>query len=79
MTVLATTNATKTGIAVPRASVIRRSNGQSVVFEHVTAELFATREVRVEPLDGDTMLVVAGLDPGKRVVTQAASLIDQVR
>lgn len=79
VTVLATTNATKTGIAVPRASVIRRSNGQSVVFEHVTAELFAAREVRVEPLDGDTMLVVAGLDPGKRVVTQAASLIDQVR
>ena len=37
------------------------------------------REVRVEPLDGETMLVVAGLDSGKRVVTQAASLIDQVR
>ena len=79
VTVSATTNETKTGIAVPRASVIRRSNGQSVVFEHVRAELFVAREVRVEPLDGDAMLVVSGLDPGKRVVTQAASLIDQVR
>nr|WP_296706029.1 efflux RND transporter periplasmic adaptor subunit [Rhodoblastus sp.] len=79
VTVSAATTETKTGIAVPRASVIRRSNGQSVVFEHVRAELFAAREVRVEALDADTMLVVAGLDPGKRVVTQAASLIDQVR
>jgi RND family efflux transporter MFP subunit len=79
VTVSAATNETKTGIAVPRASVIRRSNGQSVVFEHVRAELFAAREVRIEPLDGDAMLVVSGLDPGKRVVTQAASLIDQVR
>ena len=79
VTVSAATTETKTGIAVPRASVVRRSNGQSVVFEHVRAELFAAREVRVEPLDGETMLVVAGLDPGKRVVTQAASLIDQVR
>jgi RND family efflux transporter MFP subunit len=79
VTVSAATNEMKTGIALPRASVIRRSNGQSVVFEHVRAELFAAREVRVEPLDGDNMLVLAGLDPGKRVVTQAASLIDQVR
>jgi RND family efflux transporter MFP subunit len=79
VTVSAATSETKTGIALPRASVIRRSNGQSVVFEHVRAELFAAREVRVEPLDGDALLVVAGLEPGKRVVTQAASLIDQVR
>jgi cobalt-zinc-cadmium efflux system membrane fusion protein len=79
VTVSAATNETKAGIAVPRASVIRRGNGQSVVFEHVRAELFVAREVRVEPLDGDAMLVVSGLDPGKRVVVQAASLIDQVR
>ena len=79
VTVSAETSETKIGIAVPRASVIRRSNGQNVVFEHVRAEFFVAREVRVEPLDGDSMLVVAGLDPGKRVVTQAASLIDQVR
>jgi membrane fusion protein, heavy metal efflux system len=79
VTVTAATNEAKTGIAVPRASVIRRSNGQSVIFEHVRAELFTAREVRVEPLDANTMLVVAGLDPGKRVVTQAAFLIDQVR
>ena len=79
VTVAAATSEAKTGIAVPRAAVIRRSNGQNVVFEHVRAELFAPREVRVEPLDGDMMLVVAGLDSGKRLVVQAASLIDQVR
>lgn len=79
VTVSTATAEARTGIAVPRASVVRRSNGQSVVFEHVRAELFAAREVRAEPLDGDNVLIVAGLDPGKRVVTQAASLIDQVR
>ena len=63
----------------PAASIVRRSNGQSVVFEHVRAELFAAREVRIEPLDGDNVLIVAGLEPGKRIVAQAASLIDQVR
>jgi membrane fusion protein, heavy metal efflux system len=79
VTVTASTSGLKQGIALPRASIVRRGNGQTVVFEHVRAELFAPRDVRVESLDGDSVLVVAGLEPGKRVVTEAASLIDQVR
>ena len=79
MTVSAQTSEHKTGIEAPRASVIRRSNGQNVVFEHVSAETFSAREVRVEPLDGDRVLIVSGLEPGRRIVTQAAQLLDQVR
>ena len=35
--------------------------------------------VPVEPLDGDRVLVVSGLKPGVRIVTQGAELLDQVR
>jgi hypothetical protein len=79
VTVSAATSETRTGVALPRASVVRRANGQTIVLEHARAELFAPREVRVEPLDGDNVLVVAGLEPGKRIVTQAAALIEQVK
>jgi RND family efflux transporter MFP subunit len=79
VTVSAQTSEHKTGIEAPRASVIRRSNGQNVVFEHVSAELFSAREVRVETLDGDRVLIVSGLEPGRRIVTQGAQLLDQVR
>ncbi|MGL6210205.1 MAG: efflux RND transporter periplasmic adaptor subunit, partial [Paracoccaceae bacterium] len=70
LTVLAETEEVKTGIAVPRTSVVRAGNGQMIVFEHSNAERFVPREVRVEPLDGERALVISGLDPGKRIVTQ---------
>ncbi len=44
LTVLATTQETQTGIAVPRSSVIRASNGQSIVYEHTNAERFVPRK-----------------------------------
>jgi hypothetical protein len=37
------------------------------------------RAVRVEPLDGDRVLVLAGLTPATRVVVQGAELLDHVR
>jgi membrane fusion protein, heavy metal efflux system len=49
------------------------------VFEHSSAERFEPRSVRVEPLDGERVLVVSGLKAGVRVVTQGAELLDQVR
>ena len=67
------------GISVPRTSVVRGASGQDFVYEHVTAELFMPRPVRVEPLDGNRVLVVAGLDAGKRIVVQGADLLDHVR
>ena len=79
VTVLSATQEQKEGIAVPRASVVRSQNGQDLVFEHSSAERFEPRSVRVEPLDGDRVLVVSGLKPGVRIVTQGAELLDQVR
>ena len=79
VTVLAATEDEKSGIAVPRSSVVRSQAGQDLVFEHTGAERFEPRSVRVEPLDGERVLVVSGLGQGVRIVTQGAELIEQVR
>lgn len=79
LTVLASTIDERTGIAVPRTSVLRGPNGQSIVYEHTNAERFLPREVRVEPLDGTRVLIVSGVEAGKRIVTQGAELLNQIR
>ena len=79
VTVLLTTADRKDGIAIPRNAVVRGGNGQDFVLEHVSAERFARRAVRFEPLDGNRVLVLAGIENGKRIVTQGAELIDHVR
>jgi cobalt-zinc-cadmium efflux system membrane fusion protein len=68
-----------TGIALPRTSVVRRSNGETVAYEHIRAEHFESRLVRIAPLDAGRVLVVGGLTAGKRIVTDAAELLNQVR
>lgn len=79
VTVMATSGQSVSGIAVPRASVLRSANGQMVLFEHTSAERFEPRIVRVEPLDAERVLVLDGLSPGKRVVVQGAELLNQIR
>jgi cobalt-zinc-cadmium efflux system membrane fusion protein len=79
VTVLATTDEEKTGFAIPRAALVRNANGQDVVYEHVAAERFEPRSVRVEPLDGDRVFIATGLAAGKRLVVQGAELLGQVR
>ena len=77
--VIAATPAEHEGIVVPRDAVLRGANGQLVVYVKTNAERFVQREVRVEPLDGDTVLVVAGLEVGLRVVAEGAELLNQIR
>lgn len=79
LTVLATTQDQRRGVAVPRAAVVRGNNGQPVVYEHTNAERFVPREVRVEPLDARQVLIVSGMPAGRRVVTQGAELLNQIR
>jgi RND family efflux transporter MFP subunit len=79
VTVMAATGEEVQGIAVPRASILRSPNGQTILFEHVSAERFEPRVVRVEPLDANNVLVLDGLAPGKRVVLQGAELLNQIR
>lgn len=79
VTVFATLPEKQKGILLPRAAVVRSSNGQHVIFEHVSAERFRPREVKMEVLDAENVLVTAGIADGKRVVVQGAELIEQVR
>ncbi|WP_029585266.1 HlyD family efflux transporter periplasmic adaptor subunit [Bradyrhizobium sp. URHD0069] len=79
LTVLVATDAAKEGLAVPRTSIVRGSNGQDFVYEHVAPERFMARSVRTEPLDGDRVLIMSGIDSGKRIVSQGADLLDHVR
>jgi RND family efflux transporter MFP subunit len=79
VTVYAETADVTKGIGVPRDAVIRGGNGENIVFVHVGPELFEPRPVRVAPLDGGRVLVVAGIQDGDRVVTQGAELLNQLR
>jgi RND family efflux transporter MFP subunit len=79
VSVLVRTDDASNGIAVPRSALVRAAGGQDVIFEHVSAERFVARIVRTAPLDGASVLVLAGIEPGKRVVTQGAELLDHVR
>lgn len=79
VTVFTETGDERTGIALPRAAVVRAANGQDFVFEHTSAERFEPRPVRVEALDADRVLVATGIDSAKRVVVLGAELLDHVR
>ena len=79
VTVFAQTGDSAKGLAAPRASVVRRTNGESVVYAHDGAERFRPVVVRTQPLDAERVLIVGGLEPGRRIVTQAAELLNQVR
>ncbi|HWB44982.1 MAG TPA: HlyD family efflux transporter periplasmic adaptor subunit [Hyphomicrobiaceae bacterium] len=79
VTVLATTGEEIKGLAIPRASVLRTTNGQTIVFDHAGAERFEPRMVRIEPLDAERVVVLSGLGAGARVVVQGAELLNQIR
>ncbi|WP_246088512.1 efflux RND transporter periplasmic adaptor subunit [Phreatobacter stygius] len=79
VTVAAESGDRRSGLAVPRAAVLRGQNGQTIVYVKTTGERFEPREIRVEPLDGERVIVVAGLAPDMRVVTRGAELLNQVR
>ena len=67
------------GIVVPDAAVVRAAHGLFQVWIKVAPERFAPRLIRTRPLDGDRVLVSAGLAEGDRVVVEGAELINQVR
>jgi len=79
VTVFAETPEEQSGIALPRSSIVRSASGQDSVYEHVSPERFEQRRVRVEPLDGQRVLIAEGLEPGRRIVVQGAELIEHIR
>ena len=79
VTVHAVTDEPLEAITLPRASVVRSSNGQPIVWVHVEAERFEARVVKTAPIDAERLGVMAGIDPGTRIVMRGAELINQVR
>ena len=79
VTVIVQGSRSLSGVVVPSGSVARAANGETIVFEHASAERFVPRPVRYRPLDGERVLVLAGIDPGIRVVTDGAGLLSQIR
>ena len=79
VTVIANVATQETGFALPRTAVVRMPNGGSAVWDHVSAERFVARPVRLQPLDGGNVLVLAGVKAEQRIVVQGADLLNQVR
>ena len=67
------------GVSVPVASLMKNPANQTVVWVKTAPERFEPRTVTTEPLDGVNAAVTSGLEPGDRVATQGATLINQVR
>jgi cobalt-zinc-cadmium efflux system membrane fusion protein len=79
VTVIATNGERVTGIVLPRSALAQAPSGQTIVFSHKEPEIFVPRAVRVEPFDGENVLVTAGVAAGERIVVRNALLLNQVR
>ena len=78
VTVIAQTRSTVKGVPLPAASVVKNAANENIVWIHERAEVFRAIPVKVTPLDG-AAVVVAGIQPGTRVVAAGATLINQIR
>ncbi len=68
-----------TGFVVPSSSIVRGQNGVPIVWVKTEPERFEPQTVKTEPLDGENVVVTAGLQPDARVVTEGVTLLNQVR
>ncbi len=67
------------GIPVPASSIMKNASNQSIVWVKASPEVFEPRIILMEQLDGASIMVTSGLKAGERVVTNGATLINQVR
>jgi multidrug efflux pump subunit AcrA (membrane-fusion protein) len=79
VTVLLQSTVEGKGIVLPNSSVVRAQSGLPAVWIKTDAERFEPRTIRYEPLDGQKVVVLSGLAIDMRVVTEGASLLNQVR
>ncbi len=83
VTVLVRTGERIKGMEVPSESLLGSLQGetqdQAVVWVHQSAEWFTPKRVKVQVLNSKTAVVLEGLSPGDRVVTEGASFLAQVR
>ena len=67
------------GVKVPRESVLRTSDGQEILWERRSAEIFVAHQVSSLPIDAHSVLIPSKLGPGVRVVTVGAAVLGQIR
>jgi len=67
------------GIRLPAEAVMHSATGETVVWQRLSAEAFASRPVQIVPLDGSDVMVTSGLTANMRVVTASAAMLAQVR
>jgi hypothetical protein len=79
VTVILQSTVELSGIVLPASSVVRAASGLSIVWVKSEAERFEPHTVRHEPLDGQRVVVLSGLKPDQRVVTEGATLLNQIR
>lgn len=73
------TRQTIKGVPIPIQSLTKNASNQSIVWIKVAPEHYQPRAVVFEPIDGQHVVVTAGLRGQERVVTQATTLINQIR
>lgn len=67
------------GTLIPKSALIRRSNGEMSVWHSTAPEWFEPVRVSWKPVDGNLVLVEAGLPKHARVVLAGAALLSEVR
>ena len=73
------TSTQKKGLKIPLSAIVKNAANQSAVWVKRSPEEFEPKVVLYEPLDGKYVIVTSGLVDKDRVVTNAASLINQIR
>ena len=79
VTVILQSSVEFSGIVLPAASVVRAPSGLAIVWVKTEPERFEPHTVRYEALDGQRVVVTAGLKLDVRVVTDGATLLNQIR
>jgi len=77
--VFVNTNSKVTGVRVPAKSLVKSGSNQTIVWIKKSLEIFEPRMVVYEPLDGQSIVITSGIKDGERVITDGASLINQIR
>ncbi len=67
------------GIVLPASAVVRGATGLPIVWIKTEPERFEPQVVKVEPLDGQMVVITSGITPEQRVVTDGVTLLNQVR
>lgn len=77
--VLVQTKETFKGVAIPAEALARNTSNQDVIWIKTAPEHFKPQVVQYQPLNGQRVMITAGLQGNERVVIQATTLINQIR